>query len=102
LISIVSFNNNNNNNNNFLSFIPIFVQFKKCELIFDGRQWSKEINPDEAVAYGSAVQGAIFCGSSDQPKLILLLDVAPLSLGIDVFESLISNLVNFFSFYYND
>ena len=51
---------------------------------FDGRKLNKEINPDEAVAYGAAVQGAVLSGASDQTKQILLLDVSPLSLGIEV------------------
>ena len=51
---------------------------------FDGRQLSKEINPDEAVAYGAAVQAAVLSGAPGQTKDILLLDVAPLSLGIEV------------------
>ena len=51
---------------------------------FDGKALNKEINPDEAVAYGAAVQGAILSGSSDQTKDIVLLDVTPLSFGIEV------------------
>lgn len=59
---------------------------------FDGRTLSKEINPDEAVAYGAAVQGAVLSGAADMTKEVLLLDVAPLSLGIEVCNTLSESL----------
>jgi len=50
---------------------------------FGGRQLNKSINPDEAVAYGAAVQAAVLTGhSSEQTENLVLLDVTPLSLGV--------------------
>jgi molecular chaperone DnaK (HSP70) len=62
---------------------------------FDNRALSKEINPDEAVAYGAAVQGAVLSGAADMTKEVLLLDVAPLSLGIEVNENTLISIVSF-------
>lgn len=51
---------------------------------FNGKELCKSVNPDEAVAYGAAVQAALLSGSKDETiKDLLLLDVTPLSLGIE-------------------
>ncbi|GFO22504.1 heat-shock protein 70 [Plakobranchus ocellatus] len=61
---------------------------------FNGKELNKSINPDEAVAYGAAVQAAVLTGdSSDTIKDVLLVDVAPLSLGIETAGGVMTPLV---------
>lgn len=61
---------------------------------FNGKILNKGINPDEAVAYGAAVQGGILSGdAADATKDVLLLDVAPLSLGIETAGGVMTPIV---------
>ena len=62
----------------FQKVIELLTEF------FNGKEPKRSINPDEAVAYGAAVQGAILSGEGNENvKELLLIDVTPLSLGIN-------------------
>ncbi|XP_066585305.1 major heat shock 70 kDa protein Ab-like [Prorops nasuta] len=63
---------------------------------FCGKQLNLSINPDEAVAYGAAVQAAILTGEGDKSSTlqdVLLVDVAPLSLGIETAGGVMTNII---------
>merc|ERR1712232_1477720 len=61
---------------------------------FGGKELSKSINPDEAVAYGAAVQGAILGGETvAEDDKIVLLDVTPLSKGIETIGGVFTKII---------
>jgi len=62
---------------------------------FNGKKLNKTINPDEAVAYGAAVQAAILNGQGNETtNSVLLIDVAPLSLGLETAGGIMTNLID--------
>lgn len=62
---------------------------------FNGKELNKNINPDEAVAYGAAVQSAILSGNTNsKTSEMVLLDVTPLSLGIETAGGVMTKLIS--------
>lgn len=61
---------------------------------FNGKEPNRGINPDEAIAYGAAVQGGILCGDqSDATKDIVLVDITPLTLGIETVGGVMTKII---------
>ncbi|KAK1665297.1 hypothetical protein QYE76_053456 [Lolium multiflorum] len=72
--------------------IPKVQQFLKD--YFNGKEPNKGVNPDEAVAYGAAVQASIVSGHvDDKTKDMILIDVAPLTLGMETVGGVMTKLI---------
>ena len=68
---------------------------KMLQDFMNGKNVNKSINPDEAVAYGAAVQAAVLSGdTSNKIRDVLLVDVAPLSLGIETAGGVMTNIID--------
>ena len=76
----------------FFSFTFI-TKFLSFVLFFRGKELNKSINPDEAVAWGASVQAAVLTNKMDAEQAPFLVDVAPLSLGIETAGGVMTKLI---------
>jgi len=61
---------------------------------FNGKEPNTGINPDEAVAYGAAVQGGIICGdTSEKTESLVIIDATPLTLGIETVGGVMTKII---------
>jgi len=60
---------------------------------FNGKEPNRGINPDEAVAYGAAVSGGLIAGDNEELDNVLLIDVTPLTLGIDTVDNVMAKII---------
>ena len=60
---------------------------------FNGKEPNRGINPDEAVAYGAAVQAAVLTGESELGGKVVLVDVVPLSMGIETVGGVMTKII---------
>jgi len=73
---------------------PEFPRFSNwLKTFFNGKEPSRGINPDEAVAYGAAVQAGVLSGEQDTGEIVLL-DVNPLTMGIETVGGVMTKLIS--------
>jgi len=60
---------------------------------FNGKEPNRYINPDEAVAYGAAIQGAVLCGDPTVNQQVVVLDVTSLTLGIETVGGVMTKII---------